>query len=117
MAVACAADDVWLHDNPNFEFLVPKEGSFVAIDSVCIPVACKRQELAYQFINYLYEPKVMGHHVQKYAFFPARVGIPVKKQGQAIMEWALRKFDTVHFFRSVVSSRQLIDLWVTLKAK
>jgi len=115
--VACPANDVWQLDNPRLGFLVPREGSFVSVDSVCLPKASTKDDLAYQLINYIYRPEAMKHHVDSYAFLPALMNIPVKKRGQAIMLRTLAAFDTFHFFRNVVPEQQLNKLWIELKSR
>jgi spermidine/putrescine transport system substrate-binding protein len=45
-------------DNPNIEFVVPKEGATIWADTIAIPKGAKHKELAEKFINYLLEPEV-----------------------------------------------------------
>ena len=45
-------------ENPNIEFVVPKEGATVWADTVAIPKGAKHKELAEKFINYLLDPEV-----------------------------------------------------------
>lgn len=115
--VACPADDVWMQDDSNLGFFVPKEGSFISIDSVCIPKGAKKLDFIYQFINHLYEYDVMKHHVEKYAFFPAIAGIPVVPRGEAIMKKTLQEFNKFHFFKGAIPEQQLSELWIALKAE
>jgi len=45
-------------ENPDIEFVVPKEGATIWADTLAIPKGAKNKELAEKFINYLLEPEV-----------------------------------------------------------
>ncbi|TQE99321.1 MAG: ABC transporter substrate-binding protein [Spiribacter salinus] len=42
------------------ELVIPEEGAVVGIDTVAINAGTERTELAYEFINYLYDPEVQA---------------------------------------------------------
>jgi spermidine/putrescine transport system substrate-binding protein len=44
--------------NPDIDFVLPKEGAIIFIDNLAIPVGCKNIEAAHAFINYLLRPEV-----------------------------------------------------------
>jgi len=115
--VACPAGDVWMAEDERIEFLLPKEGSFVSIDNVCIPKESDNTELVYEFINFLYELEVLKHHSDKYYFFPALTLVPFFAKGQAVMEHTLRNFDKFHFFTAAAPEKKLNEVWISLKGK
>lgn len=45
-------------ENPDVEYVVPKEGATIWADTLAIPKGARHKEIAEQFINYLLEPKV-----------------------------------------------------------
>jgi spermidine/putrescine transport system substrate-binding protein len=45
-------------DDPDIGFVVPREGSLLASDCLCIPKAAPRPDNAHRFINYLLDAKV-----------------------------------------------------------
>ncbi|QGG48410.1 polyamine ABC transporter substrate-binding protein [Heliorestis convoluta] len=45
-------------ENPDIEFVVPKEGATIWADTFAIPKGAKNKELAEKFINYILEPEV-----------------------------------------------------------
>jgi|AGTN01.2.fsa_nt_gi Spermidine/putrescine-binding periplasmic protein len=45
-------------ENPDLAFAVPEEGSNIFFDCMVIPVTCKNEDAAYQFINFLLDPEV-----------------------------------------------------------
>jgi len=115
--VVCLADDVWLHNDPGIGFMIPREGSFISIDSVCIPKASTKTDLIYQLVNYLYEAQVMQHHTDKYSFFPSLADVSPPTVGRKIMHQIMRNFEKFHFFKDIATEQELNDLWISLKAK
>ena len=51
-------------ENKNIGFIVPKEGTGIWADTFAIPKGAKHKELAQQFINYLYDPKVSAKNYE-----------------------------------------------------
>lgn len=45
-------------DNPDLRFVIPKEGSNIFTDAVCVPASSKNQEAAEMYINFLLEPEI-----------------------------------------------------------
>lgn len=43
-------------DLPEMAFVIPEEGTSIGLDVLVIPAGSKNQELAYNFINFLYDP-------------------------------------------------------------
>lgn len=49
-------------ENPNIQFVVPKEGTLIWADNIAIPKGAKNKELAEQFINFIYDPQVSARN-------------------------------------------------------
>ena len=45
-------------NNPDLDFVYPKEGTNIFVDSVCIPASTKNKEAAELYINFLMDPNV-----------------------------------------------------------
>ena len=45
-------------ENPDLRYVIPKEGSIIWTDNMCIPKGAKNKPLAEKFINYIYDAKV-----------------------------------------------------------
>lgn len=116
-ATVCSAGDIRRHDVPGLGFEVPVEGGFVSIDSICIPDSSTNEDLAYQFINFLYEPEVMQYHVNSYSLWPALADIHVEEKGLSLMDSSLKKLSAFHFFGKVASDKKLSSLWIDLKSR
>lgn len=44
--------------NPDLEFVYPKEGVNIFVDSVCIPNTCRNYDAALKYINFLLDPEI-----------------------------------------------------------
>ncbi|MFY0545867.1 ABC transporter substrate-binding protein [Brevibacillus sp. H7] len=54
-----SGDAAFIHaENPDVEYIVPKEGATIWADTLAIPKGAKHKDLAEKFINYLLEPEV-----------------------------------------------------------
>lgn len=47
-----------LEDNDSLNFVVPKSGTNLFVDAMCIPASSKKQEAAEMFINFMCEPDI-----------------------------------------------------------
>lgn len=45
-------------NNPDLDFVYPKEGTNIFVDSICIPKGCQNYEAAMMYINFLLEPEI-----------------------------------------------------------
>lgn len=103
------------HDHPYVDFMIPKEGSFVFIDSIVIPATTQKDDLIYEFINYLYRPEVVDHHRSKFGFCS-----PVVEDEPKMPENfcpSADQFANLHFFKNVVPQSIVNDIWVGLMSK
>jgi spermidine/putrescine transport system substrate-binding protein len=95
--------------NEAVSFIVPQEGSFLIIDSIAL-TNYARQDLVYQFINYLYRPDVMEHHVYTYAMCS-----PLKIQGRPSV-CADVDFKHLTFLTDVIDEASFNKIWIELLA-
>jgi spermidine/putrescine transport system substrate-binding protein len=52
-------------ENPDIAYVIPKEGSIIWTDNLCIPVGAPNKELAEKFINFIYDARV-GASISNY---------------------------------------------------
>ncbi|MDO4575143.1 MAG: spermidine/putrescine ABC transporter substrate-binding protein [Planctomycetia bacterium] len=52
-------------EDPNIRLAIPKEGTILAIDHFVIPTNASNPELAYQFINFMCDPKNAGRNLER----------------------------------------------------
>ena len=80
-AVIYSGEALYCHtENPNLEYVIPKEGSNLWIDSWVIPKNAKHKENAEAFINYMCQPEIA-----KMNFDYITYSIP-NSAGQALIE-------------------------------
>ena len=98
----------------HLEFVLPKEGTFALIDMFAIPKASKKEDLVYQFLNYLYQPKIIEYHMQEFGFCSpiSTVSLQLPKPFCPTIE-EFRRFE---FFKNVVPEDQLNKIWISVMA-
>lgn len=97
-----------MHNNA-ISFIIPKEGSFLIIDSIALTNYAQK-DLVYEFINYLYRPEVMQHHVYTYAMCS-----PLKSSGHhSICSDA--EFGRLAFLTDVIAEKDFNAIWIDLLA-
>jgi spermidine/putrescine transport system substrate-binding protein len=99
----------------NIDFLIPQEGSFLLVDNWAMPASSTKDDLVYQFLNYMYRRDVLKRMVEQFLFYP-----PLLVDGVEAVS-GLRLPTTVdmqraEFIVSPVSESQLTDFWIALKA-
>ncbi len=55
-------------ENPDLQFVIPKEGSNIFIDSMCIPKGSENKELAEAFINFMCETEIGKANIEKICY-------------------------------------------------
>ena len=100
----------------NIDFLIPKEGGFVLVDSFAIPTATNKDKLIYQLLNYLYDPTVLAQYVEKFDFFPPTKTVTLNGRFKKMSVPTVAMFNKLHFFKSVIPEKMLNDLWIVVKS-
>jgi spermidine/putrescine transport system substrate-binding protein len=101
-----------IRKNKDIIFMVPKEGSFIVIDSIAIPAKSKNEELAYKFINYIYQPEIVDHHIRLYNMC-SPITSNRERSGYAPDDIA---FSKLHFLVDSISESGLNTIWIDLLA-
>lgn len=102
------------------DFVFPKKGTFITLESCVIPVASTRENLTYEFINFLYQPDILIQNCNScYVFLP---DINLLKHPKVLPE--IRRItdklekDNVPllFFEHLISPIQFRTAWVEIKS-
>ncbi len=100
-------------------FVVPKEGSFLTIESFCIPKPSQKEELIFKFINYLCSPKSIAAHYQTYGQFPSALHpldiLNSDPEAAKLIYSTKEDFKNYHFIRNVLPEDEIRDIWVEVK--
>lgn len=104
---------------PFVNFAIPKEGTFISIENLCIPKASDKEELTYQLLNYLYTHDSMRAHYKKFHFYPA-LNIPLEEIEDDPRLASLIQASKVdpaktHFLRKLLPQREIQELWIQVK--
>jgi len=101
----------------SIDFMVPKEGAFAVIDSFAITASTTKDDLVYQFLNYLFRPDIVKKYVDKFDFFPAvKVDVEYDDRLIKLTEPTEELFKNINFFKNVVSKEILNDVLISLKS-
>ena len=99
------------------DFIVPKEGGFAVIDSFAITATTTKDDLVYQFLNYLFRSDIVKKYVDKFDFFPAiKVDVEYDDRLIQLTEPTEELFKNINFFKNVVSKEILNDVLISLKS-
>lgn len=119
--VIASSSYIWrtMQKFPFVSFVVPKEGTFITIENICLPKASKKDDLVYKFINYLFEPESVANHFQLYGFFPSTTHaldqIDVDPKIKSLIMSTERDFAKYHFTQLLLPDQKTRDLWVDVK--
>lgn len=105
--------------NPDIDFFIPQENPVIAIDNLVIPASSNKQELVYQFIEFLFRPEVMTHHVQQTYFFPATTDVEcqeVETSSKNLLASCAKKLKKVEFLRNVIPIKTVNNFLIALKS-
>ncbi len=104
-----------MRQHKNIHFLLPKEGSFIVIDVMLLPHTTKKEDLVYEFLDYLYKPDILQKYADRYNFFPVREGV-TSCENRFFLTPAQSLFSSLRFFTYAISEQQLRELWIALKS-
>lgn len=97
------------------DFIIPQEGTFVVVDSFVCSSQTKKDDLIYEFLNYLYNPKILSQYAEKFQFLPAvdnvTSSIPFQNRFIPTKEF----FKNLRFFENVFSEETLLKIWTAVR--
>lgn len=105
-------------------FAIPQEGTFISIENLALPCG-SQNDAVYEFINFVYTPKIMLSHFEKLASLPATVNVLPELRFEdglrdAIVPLLLNRADfekRILFFAQIMPENTLHDLWVEVKSR
>ncbi len=123
MAIVYSGDAVrGMEEDPDTQYFIPREGSEIWIDSLCIPAKAPHRDLAEKFINFMLEAKISAR-CSEYG----RAGTP-NKAARAFVNPALLTNSAVYpptevmrgleYAEDLAGGNKLYeDLWTRIKAR
>ena len=114
-----------MEDNPDIDFIIPREGSLVTIEGFAIPAASSKQELAYEFINFMLAPEQVAERYRELGYFPTTIeaarDLKLHPLVTSLLLLSKKKFfEQFHLLRydrlrAVLNDQALQDLWIRVK--
>lgn len=105
---------------PKVGFVLPKEGTFLSIESLCIPRPSKKEALTYKFINYLFREDSIRSHFDTFGFFPSTLqsiqGIDLDPEIQKLLFSSEADFQKFYFMQEILPQNQINDIWIEIKS-
>ena len=104
----------------NISFYLPEDNGFVTVEHCVIPIGSERQDLVYQFLNYIYSKQSFTRHFNTFAFIPARYDViedlQASQKQKSIMRSSQERFNRFHFIRDIVPDEVKNRMWVEIKS-
>ncbi len=118
----CPSSIMWkaMQTYDNLDFIIPKDGNFLSIENIALPVGSKANDLVYEFINYICSKEVIGHNFKVTGFFPAIMDQELfesldQKAKDVIISFSANR-QNIHFSKRMAPELDLQRLWVELKS-
>lgn len=112
--VACA-----MARDPNIAFVIPREGAFLSIENMVIPRKSDKDELTYQFINFLMRNESLRAITQKYCYLPVKKNVLYSIDTShigGIEHFFQNDFNRLSFIKPLLPRREQYQLWLKIKA-
>lgn len=113
---------VMIEDNPDLDFVIPKEGSNIFVDAMCVLSTSNQKELAEEFINFMCEPSIMAENVSYIGYSApstaAKELLDEEVQDNPVIypdAAAIAKCEYFDYLPAQVNE-QMEDLWIAIKA-
>lgn len=106
------------HDFIKFALL--RSGSMLRIDSIVINATTQKDDMIYEFLNYLFSKQIVLHHAEKYCILPTRkdafdqldqkyIGVPNLYPGSS-------DFNKLILLDLGLTQKEMNDFWIRFKA-
>ncbi len=119
LALVYAGDAVYCKgENPDLEYVIPKEGSNIFFDSMCIPKNCENKAAAEKFIDFMCRPEIAARNAEYIGY--SSPSTPARElMGEAGKDPTaypdITKYD-LEIFSSLGDKTQIYDeLWTEIK--
>ncbi len=105
---------------PHTHIVIPQDRQIVSIENIAIPVGSKKDDLVYQFLNFIYTPKNMARDCSAFLVFPATVdALPLIDAPPCFKEIFTKSLKTPRpfaFVKPVLKEREARDIWIKARS-
>ncbi|MBS3905077.1 MAG: extracellular solute-binding protein [Simkania sp.] len=120
--VIASSSYIWrtMRNYPYVHFLIPEEGTFITIENLGIPLASTKEDLVYQFLNYLYSKESSAAHFATYGFFPSTTHaydlMHLDPLADQLIHSSKEQFSKYHFIQELLPEEEIRNIWVEVKS-
>ena len=104
---------------PTLEFILPDEPPIISVENFAIPKTCKKTDLVYKFLNFIYAPENYSISLDRDLMFPVfRDTIDDLPSAPPAYRTTFDQVESrpqVHFFRHIIPEQEIRHLWITTK--
>lgn len=111
---------IWktVSENDSVAFLLPQEGTFLGLENYAMLESSTKEDLVYQFMNYLFRLEIQKHN------FHHRIFLSTRKDAEFVLEHSilrecLERVGTgpgqAQPFENVLTDDQVNDIWMAVK--
>jgi spermidine/putrescine transport system substrate-binding protein len=101
-------------------FTVPHEGSLLILSNVVICASSKKDDLIYQFLNYIYKHEVLMHNCKEFCILPVVKDVldllPQQYIGVENLLPGQELFQRLEIFPNILTQKQINDVWIAFKS-
>lgn len=122
MAVVWSGDALYaMSQSEELQYVVPKEGSNVWVDGMCIPKGSKNKELAEQFINFMCRPDIARMNME-YIYYSTPIQAVIdemdeEEKGNETLNPPEDVIDRCEFFHDISGDMSKYDqIWMEIRS-
>ena len=101
-------------------FTVPDEGSLLSLSNVVICDSSDKDDLVYQFLNYIYQHEILLHNCKEFCILPATKDtlkvLPQEYIGVKNILPGQKVFDRLKTFPNILTQKEINDVWIAFKS-
>lgn len=102
-------------ENKHVDLIIPQDGAVAVIDSFVIAKTSKKDELIYQFLNYMYRDESVIHHAKTFGVCPPTIGSNFQSSSTVCKR--LEEIKSFTFFDAQnIPDAIFNDIWIALMA-
>jgi len=106
--------------NDDIEFTIPDEGSLMILSNIAICSTSAKDDLVYQFLNYIYSKSVLDYNCKKFSILPVVKDVleelPEEYIGVEELLPGQKNFKKLEFFSNILTQKQINDIWIAFKS-
>lgn len=109
-----------MQESDDIGCIVPEEGSLLTVDTIVISASTKKEDLVYQFLNFLYSYKVLAHNAEQFCFLPSTRDVfesmDQKFVGVEGLHPKMLREKNIRVFKNLLTFEDTNEFWIRVKS-